>query len=148
MEFNKFSIDTDFDDLSEEEAKATLKEFMEKHEENIEFVSNLNVEDEDEIESLREAQEQNQEYCEKLAGEIADFDSVPLSADELAEYNLSRLHDMKGDLEYTEDGDEDNEGDEENFSKQERKSPNFKEQDEPSEFSREAVGNISGIVLE
>ncbi|MFC6953773.1 hypothetical protein [Halorubellus litoreus] len=97
MEFHNLSFETAIDEMDEDELRATLTEFAEKHEANQAAFNDLvealdgvgNDGKEAEFEAL---QEEVSAFKAQFAEALAE--RVPLTVEELAEFSLSRLYEM------------------------------------------------------
>lgn len=153
MTFDNIDFDETPEDLPED-----LAEFMEQveeaHKNNIEFIESV-IEARDEAESdVEEYEAEMVEYKATLAGELAERDTVPLSADELQQFGLARLHEMDTDTvpsvdtEVEADADGDGGGDgESSFGKREQQAKNFTG-DGVDDRAKAGLDTMPGIVMD
>lgn len=147
MTFNRI----DFDELGEvsDEVAEFLSQVQAQHEQNVEFIETV-TEDRDSVES------ELQEYKQGLAEELEDREAILFTADELIDFDLSRLHELDADSrefeearssEESQSQDEETEGGS-NFGSREQKSQDFVGNDGGSERAKEGLRGISGIVID
>jgi len=144
MSFERISFDELDDDLSEEVAEF-ISDLREQHEANVEFIESV-------IEDRDEAEDELQEYKEDLAGDLAEREAVLFEAEELAEFDLERLHQLDEDSKEFEataedDAEDEPEGEGANFGQKERKSKDFTG-DQPSDEAKAGLDRIAGINIE
>lgn len=145
MTFERIEF-TDLPDDLPEEVVEFIENVEEQHEANVEFVESV-TDDRD------EAEEELQEYKQTLAGKLAEREAVLFEAEELVEFDLSRLHKLDEDsqdfgVSEDEAGAEDEPEGEggENFGQKDRKSGNFTE-DTVDERATEGLDSMTGISL-
>lgn len=152
MSFERIEFDELPEDLPEE-VQAFIADAKEQHNENIEFIESV-------IEARDEAEDEAEEYREQVeslkaefAESLAERETVPLSADELKDFSLSRLHEMDEETapepEQEFEGEDPEEDPEEgaDFGSKERKSGDLSK-DFTDEKAKEGLDNIPGIVVE
>lgn len=143
MSFERIDFDELGDDVSDEVAEF-LSQVEEQHKQNVEFIETV-TDDRDSVES------ELQEYKQELATELADREAVLFEADELVDFDMSRLHQLDADsqeFEGSETKDEesgDGEGDA-NFGSKERKSQDFTG-DSVDDRAKDGLDGMSGIAL-
>jgi hypothetical protein len=136
----------DFDDLSDdlpEDVAEFISDVQEQHEANVEFIESV-------IEDRDTAEDELQEYKQDLAEDLEDREAVLFEADELVEFEMSRLHKLDADSkEFEVSADEaDTEGTEDgDFGSKDRKSKNFTE-DKPDSRATEGLADMAGISIE
>lgn len=145
MSFERIDFDELPDDLPEEVAEF-VSNVQEQHEANVEFIESV-------IEDRDEANEELQEYKRDLADDLAEREAVLFEADELVEFEMSRLHKLDEDSQefeasVDEAGEEDEPEDEgADFGAQERKSGDFTQEAVDSR-AKEGLDGIPGIEME
>lgn len=150
MSFDSIDFDELPDDLPEGVAEF-MKQVKETHKTNIEFIESV-IEARDEAENeLEEYEAEMVEYKQTLAEDISERESVPLSADELTNFSLTRLHEMDEETaEFTapETPEQDNEEVEgTGFGQREQRAKNFSGEKVDSR-AKAGLDTIPGINIE
>lgn len=152
---NEFSIDGDLDEASEDDLRETVKEFMEKHEENREAFEQLEEDASEYQEEAESAQGKVDTMKSYFAEEVAEASPL-FSAEEIAEkHDAETLMNKASDASEftaTEDGQEgevDEGGEESEFAEREQKSREEGGTSGPSnEFAQQAQEDLAALGFE
>jgi hypothetical protein len=142
MSFERIDFNELGDNVSDEVAEF-LSQVEEQHKQNVEFIETV-TDDRDSVES------ELQEYKQELAEELEDREAVLFEADELVDFDMSRLHQLDADsqdFEGSEAKDEKSEDSEADFGSKERKSQDFTG-DSVDDRAKEGLSGMSGIAVD
>lgn len=145
-EFTRLDFDKSPDEMDADELRETLVEFEEKHTENAATFDTIQADlpDREEYESLKT---ESAEFKGRLVTEVAE--SSPLAEDDLADFSMSRLYELRA--EFAEDAEAAEEAAEEEEEEPDDEEPAFTQESKESRagaFSEDGVAARSGSAKE